>query len=62
MSKHINQSRGKLSHAMILDPKFLFLDPIGSLVSTLWVGGLLVGYTFSKLVNFECCSVVMMEC
>ena len=39
-----------------------FLDPVGSLVSTLWVvGGLLVGcHTFSKLVNFEC--VGMLEC
>jgi len=25
----------------------------------LWV---VVGHTFSKLVNFECCSVVMIEC
>ena len=35
----------------------LFLDPVGSLVSTLWVVGCcwsLVGHTFSKLVNFEC--------
>ena len=42
----------------------IFLDPVGSLVSTLWVVGrwLLVGHTFSKLVNFECCIVVMMEC
>ena len=41
---------------------FTFLDPVGSLVSTLWVvGGLLVGcHTFSKLVNFEC--VGMLEC
>ena len=39
-----------------------FLDPVGSLVSSLWVGGLLlvVGHTFSKLVNFEC--VGMLEC
>ena len=39
-----------------------FLDPVGSLVPTLWVGyGWVVGcHTFSKLVNFECCSVVMM--
>ena len=30
-----------------------FLDPVGSLVSTLLVGGLLVvGHTFSKFVNF----------
>ena len=30
-------------------------------MSTLWVGGLLVvGHTFSKLVNFEC--VGMLEC
>ena len=37
-----------------------FLDPVGSLVSTLWVvGGLLVGcHTFSKLVNFECVGVL----
>ena len=28
-----------------------FLDPVGSLVSSLWV---VVGHTFSKLVNFEC--------
>ena len=42
----------------------MFLDPVGSLVSTLLVSGLwvVVGHTFSKLVNFECCSVVMMEC
>ena len=39
------------------------LDPIGSLVSTSYiVGGWVVGHTFSKLVNFEFCSVVMMEC
>ena len=38
-----------------------FLDPVGSLVSTLLVGWLLVvGHTFSKFVYFECCSVVMM--
>ena len=38
-----------------------FLDPVGSLVSTLLVGWLLVvGHTFSKLVNFEC--VGMLEC
>ena len=47
-----------------------FLDPVGSLVSTLLVGccWLLVGccHTFSKLVNFECvgmcCSVGMCWC
>ena len=35
----------------------MFLDPVGSLVSTLWVVGwwVVVGHTFSKLVNFECC-------
>ena len=40
----------------------IFLDPIGSLVSTLLVSGLwvVVGHTFSKLVNFEC--VGMLEC
>ena len=40
----------------------LFLDPVGSLVSTLLVScWLLVGcHTFSKLVNFEC--VAMEEC
>ena len=40
----------------------LFLDPVGSLVSTLLVGcWLVVGcHTFSKLVNFEC--VGMLEC
>ena len=39
-----------------------FLDPVGSLVSTLLVGCCwsLVGHTFSKLVNFEC--VGMLEC
>ena len=38
-----------------------FLDPVGSLVSTLLVGWLLVvGHTFSKFVYFECCSVVLM--
>ena len=39
-----------------------FLDPVGSLVSTLLVIGCwsLVGHTFSKLVNFEC--VGMLEC
>ena len=39
-----------------------FLDPVGSLVSTLLVScWLLVGcHTFSKLVNFEC--VAMEEC
>ena len=39
-----------------------FLDPVGSLVSTLWVVGcgLLVGcHTFSKLVNFECVGVLV---
>ena len=45
----------------------IFLDPVGSLVSTLWVVGrwLLVGHTFSKLVNFECvgmCCVRVLEC
>ena len=29
-------------------------------MSTLWVSGLLVGHTFSKLLNFEC--VGMLEC
>ena len=41
----------------------IFLDPVGSLVSTLLVIGcwlLVVGHTFSKLVNFEC--VGMLEC
>ena len=39
----------------------LFLDPVGSLVSTLLVGCWLVGcHTFSKFVYFKCCSVVMM--
>ena len=40
----------------------IFLDPVGSLVSTLLVGCCwsLVGHTFSKLVNFEC--VGMLEC
>ena len=38
----------------------MFLDPEGSLVSTLWVGGWVVGcHTFSKFVFFECCSVVI---
>ena len=37
-----------------------FLDPVGSLVSTLLVVGWWVGHTFSKFVYFECCSVVMM--
>ena len=43
---------------------FLFLDPVGSLVSTLWVVGcgLWVGHTFSKLVNFECWNVGMCWC
>ena len=42
----------------------LFLDPVGSLVSTLLVGcWLVVGcHTFSKFVYFECFSVVMMVC
>ena len=36
-----------------------FLDPVGSLVSTLWV--VVVGWShFSKLVNFEC--VGMLKC
>ena len=35
----------------------IFLDPVGSLVSTLWVGGLVGCHTFSKLVNFECVGV-----
>jgi len=39
----------------------LFLDPVGSLVSTLWVvGGLLWVTLLSKLVNFEC--VGMLKC
>ena len=42
------------------DSLLIFLDPVGSLVSTLLVGWLLVGHTFSKFVYFECCSVVMM--
>ena len=38
-----------------------FLDPVGSLVSTLLVSGLWVGcHTFSKCVNFEC--VGMLGC
>ena len=39
---------------------FIFLDPVGSLVSTLWVVGWLVGHSISKLVNFEC--VGILEC
>ena len=39
-----------------------FLDPVGSLVSTLWVGWWVGCHTFSKFVHFERCSVVMMEC
>ena len=43
-----------------------FLDPVGSLVFTLWVVGCglwVVGWShFFKIVHFECCSVVMMEC
>ena len=42
-----------------------FLDPVGSLVSTLLVvGWLWVGcHTFSKFVPFECCSVDgVLEC
>ena len=32
-------------------------------MSTLWVGGLLVvGHTFSKLVNFECVGVLVCWC
>ena len=39
----------------------IFLDPVGSLVSTLWVVGCgLVGcHTFSKCVNFECVGVLV---
>ena len=39
----------------------VFLDPVGSLVSTLLVGcWLVVGcHTFSKLVNFECVGVLV---
>ena len=40
--------------------KITFLDPVGSLVSTLWVGWWVGCHTFSKFVYFECCSVVMM--
>ena len=41
-----------------------FLDPVGSLVSTLLVSGLwvVVGHTFSKLVNFECVGVLECWC
>ena len=43
----------------------MFLDPVGSLVSTLLVVGcwlLVVGHTFSKLVNFECFGVLVCWC
>ena len=40
-----------------------FLDPVGSLVSTLLlVGWLLVSHTFSKVVNFECVGVLVCWC
>ena len=40
-----------------------FLDPVGSLVSTLWVGcWLLVRHTFSKFVHFECVGVLVCWC
>ena len=40
-----------------------FLDPVGSLVSTLLVVGCwLVRHTFSKVVNFECVGVLVCWC
>ena len=43
------------------DLAFVFLDPVGSLVSTLLVGWW-VSHTFSKFVNFECVGVLVCWC
>ena len=63
MTNNFNLVSNKHEHNLFVNSIWkYFLDPVGSLVSTLWVGyGWVVGcHTFSKLVNFECCSVVMM--
>ena len=69
VSEVVNSSASILQCAATSQPstvidrcqRVTFLDPVGSLVSTLLVSGLwVVGHTFSKLVNFDCCSVVML--